>query len=140
MKIWPRTSQDLESKPCLAAPPCAASCFECRPDWRLDLVLNAGNLGCSDVIPVFESTDAAGFEEAVQSAMKQTLECCGYISKESIELPYNLCRYRDDAPPGSPNESPERRWVRALAPEFLDTVQKIGYKSLYGWSMRHRLD
>jgi len=140
LKIWPRTDQDLETRPCLAAPVCTASCFACRPDWRLNLVLNAGNTGCSDVVPVFESTDAESFDKVVRQAMDRTLACCGSVKKGAIELPYNLCRYRDDAPVMNPADSSERRWVRALVPDLADSVDKVGYRRVYGWKMRNRLD
>lgn len=140
LKIWPRTDQDLETRPCLASPVCAARCFACRPDWRLNLVLNAGNTGCSDAVPVFEATDEVSFDKIVRKAMDRTLACCGSVKKGAIELPYNLCRYREDAPVTNPADASERRWVKILWPDLAETVEKVVYRRVYGWSMRQRLD
>jgi hypothetical protein len=139
LRSWPRSDEDLETRPCLAAPVCAAACFACRPDWRLNLVLNAGNIACADTIPVFESTDEVTFNSMVQKAMDQTLSSCGCIARDVIELPYNLSRYRDDAPMGSSRESSERRWVNVLFPDMAERVDKVVYKRGYGWTMRKQL-
>jgi len=140
LKIWRRTDQDLESRPCLATSVCSASCFACRPDWRLNLVLNAGNHGSADKIPVFESVSEESFDMAVHHAMERTIVCCGCVSQTAIELPFNLSRYKDDAPLMAPDEASERGWARALAPDSVTTVKKITYSRNYGWSMRERLE
>lgn len=129
----------MEMLPCMSAPPCPATCFACRPDWRLNLVLNAGNSGCAEAIPVFEPMDEAAFDALVNSAMQKTLADCGVIGQDSIELPYSLCRYRDDAPPGGQQEPPERRWARALLLQTAEAV-KVGYCRTYSWSMRDQLE
>lgn len=137
LRTWARSDFDLEYRPSLAAPPCSASCFRCRADWRLNLVLNAGNMSCADQLPVFDdSLDERAFEELVEQAMWRTIgDGSGLAS--AVELPYNLYRYRDDAPPSaSPVESTERRWCRALGQP--DTVN-ARYVSTYSWSMRDRL-
>jgi len=144
LRIWPRTDEDMEMRPCMSAPPCPATCFGCRPDWRLTLVLNAGNSGCAEAVPVFEPMDEAAFDTLVNSAMQKTLADCAVFSQDSIELksvelPYSLCRYRDDAPPGGQQEPPERRWARALLPRATEAT-KIGYCHTYSWSMRDRLE
>mmetsp|Transcript_103220 Transcript_103220/g.205146 ORF Transcript_103220/g.205146 Transcript_103220/m.205146 type:complete len:945 (-) Transcript_103220:52-2886(-) len=139
LRIWPRTDEDMEMRPCLSAPSCPASCFGCRQDWRLNLVLNAGNSGCAEAIPVFEPMDKATFDALVNSAVQQTLADCAVISRDSIELPYSLCRYRDDAPPGGQQEPHERRWARALFPQAAEAA-KVGYCRTYTWSMRDRLE
>uniref|UniRef100_A0A7S1S1J8 DUF547 domain-containing protein n=1 Tax=Alexandrium catenella TaxID=2925 RepID=A0A7S1S1J8_ALECA len=138
LKIWPRTEDDLEKRPCMNAPPCSAACFGCRPDWRLNLVLNAGNQGSSDCVPIFEPMTDAAFADTVRRTVLRTLVACGSCVKDTVELPYTLCRYRDDAPPGLPGETPERRWVRALMPEVLQAGTRTAYGG-YGWTMRSRL-
>jgi len=141
MKIWKRTDEDLLMRPCLAAPVCPAACFACRPDWRLNLILNAGNQGSADAIPIFEPGDEAAFDQMVQHAMERTLASCGCVTKDAIDLPYNLYRYRGDAPPGAaPQESVERRWARAVLPHLADTGARVRYNQNYGWAMRQRLD
>lgn len=139
LKIWPRSGEDLENRPCCAAPMCAANCFACRPDWRLNLVLNAGNCGCADAVPVFESLDTADFDKYLQHAMQRTLSCCGSVNKDLVELPYNLYRYRDDAPDVAVHETPERRWVRAILHDTAQNPRKITYRKMYDWTMRQRL-
>jgi hypothetical protein len=139
LRVWPRGDEDMEMRPCMSAPPCPATCFACRPDWRLNLVLNAGNSGCAEAIPVFEPMDEAAFDALVNSAMQKTLADCGVIGQDSIELPYSLCRYRDDAPPGGQQEPPERRWARALLLQTAEAV-KVGYCRTYSWSMRDQLE
>jgi hypothetical protein len=140
-RIWERTDEDLEKRPCIAAPECSAACYSCRPDWRLNLVLNAGNVGSADAIPVFDICGGALFDKIVQSAVDRTLTCCGSVGKDVIELPYNLRRYREDAPVQTPRgETGERRWALALAPEAAKTANKICYSQKYGWAMRQRLE
>lgn len=138
LKIWPRTEEDLENRPCMNAPPCSASCFGCRADWRVNLVLNAGNHGSSDCVPVFEPMSESAFEATVRCAMERTLSSCGNSGKDTVELPYTLCRYRDDAPPGLAGDTHERRWVRAIMPELLEANTRVSYRS-YGWTMRPKL-
>lgn len=141
VRIWQRSDADLENRPCLAAPECSAACFACRPDWRLNLVLNSGNHGSADLLPVFEYSSEASFNQVVQQAMDRTIACCGRVSQSGIELPWTLSRYKDDAPLGkNPDETPERRWARALAPNALGGASKIAYSQIYGWKMRERLD
>eukprot|EP00928_Gymnodinium_smaydae_P044626 TRINITY_DN29762_c0_g1_i1.p1 TRINITY_DN29762_c0_g1~~TRINITY_DN29762_c0_g1_i1.p1 ORF type:complete len:992 (+),score=73.77 TRINITY_DN29762_c0_g1_i1:200-3175(+) len=148
LKTWKRSDADLEQRPCLAAPRAPASSFRCRPDWRLNLVLSAGNGGSSDSVPVFEHCDEAAFDALVERAMNRTLMCTGSVGNYSITLPYVLKRYRDDAPRNSicPDEDSEVRWARALFPDQFDTYAvaatrttrdpKIRYATTYDWSMR----
>jgi len=139
VRIWPRTEEDFETRPCMNAPPCPAACFSCRPDWRLNLVLNAANHGSADAVPVFEAMTEDQFERAIRRAIRSTLDCCGSTGREAIELPYSLYRYRDDAPPGAAGDTVERRWARALVPELLSANVRITFGT-YGWTMRPRLD
>lgn len=138
LRIWPRSDEELESRPCMNAPYSPAACFGCRGDWRLNLVLNAGNFGSAEAVPIFEKMSEPEFEEVLKSAIECTLRCCGSSSKDAIELPYTLCRYRDDAPAGSSGESAERRWARALLPGVLQANSRVSYRK-YAWSMRPRL-
>jgi len=142
LSTWPRSDEDLERRPCHAAAECSAAAFSCRPDWRLNLVLNAGNTEGADAIPIFESSDTSSFDQTLQAAIQQTLACCGTVSwdQKTIELPYNLYRYRDDAPFPTSQESTERRWARALFPEEEKAGMKITYRQVYRWSMRENLD
>lgn len=139
LKIWPRTDHDLENKPCLAAPTSPAASFSCRADWRLNLILNAGNYGSPDVLPVFESADEATFNATMKRTIDQTLVCCGRIGEDIVELPYSLCRYKDDAPAGTGKESSELRWARLVAPTNAQAGVKIVYRRQYGWAMRQHL-
>ncbi|CAK0897580.1 unnamed protein product [Prorocentrum cordatum] len=139
LKTWPRSDADLEERPCLHAPPCPASAFSCRPDWRLNLVLSAGNCGSSDALPVFEATDEASFDAAVQRAVDRTLLCCGSVGGDVVELPYNLSRYRGDLPGGCDREGSERRWAELLAPGSQAGAAAV-YRKEYSWSMRERLE
>jgi hypothetical protein len=139
LKMWNRTEEDFETRPCLLAPFNRSSCFASRPDWRLNLVLNAGNYGSAEGIPVFGRGSRASFENAVQLAMQKTLADCGKIGQDFVELPHVLCRFKNDAPPSSfVDDTPERRWLRALMPERTDIPSKITY-SQYSWRMRDRL-
>lgn len=139
LKVWPRSDEDLERRPCLAAPPCSAACFGGRPDWRLNLVLNAGNLSSADALPVFEASGEAAFEETVRRAMERTLTCCGSLGAEAVELPFALWRYRGDAPPGGVQEPPARRWAQALGPKLVQAGARVGFVGTYDWTMRERL-
>mmetsp|Transcript_19650 Transcript_19650/g.45792 ORF Transcript_19650/g.45792 Transcript_19650/m.45792 type:complete len:945 (-) Transcript_19650:73-2907(-) len=142
LSTWPRSDEDLERRPCHAAPECSSAAFGCRPDWRLNLILNAGNTEGADAIPIFEPGNSASFESTVQAAMDQMLSCCRAVNWEqkTIDLPYNLYRYRDDAPDPASLESTERRWAKALFPDAGKAGMKIGYRQVYRWSMREHLD
>lgn len=139
LRTWLRSDDDLQSKPCLAAPPCPAASFGCRADWRLNLVLNAGNYGSADALPVFESADEVNFNATMKRAMDRTLNGCGCISKDIVELPYNLFRYRDDLPASNRKEASEIQWARLLAPDYVQAGAKVAYCQQYGWAMRERM-
>jgi len=139
IRIWPRTDAELESRPCTAAPYAAAACFRCRPDWRINLVLSAGNYGSSDAIPVFEARNNQDFEEILHCAVTHSLAVLAHQTKDSIELPYSLYRYRDDAPECSPGDGHERRWLHALSPYGVPGLSKISYCRDYEWKMRGSL-
>jgi hypothetical protein len=141
VKIWARNADDLEKRPCTAAPPVTASCFRCRPDWRLNVVLNAGNIGSADALPIFETRSKNSFDANVANMIKRTLSCCARICNDSIQLPHTLRRYAGDAP-GSPSclESSELRWLNALLPESKLDASAVTYSKQYGWQMRERLE
>jgi len=142
LKIWRRSDEDLEMRPSLRAPPCPASCFKCQADWRLNLVLNPGLIGFSEKIPIFEPGSPGEIEDAIQAASDRAMTATGSVSAQSrsIELPYNLHRYRDDAP-GSPLVLPEKRWAMALSQCGAEAARwKITYAGAHSWALRNRLD
>jgi len=142
IRVWHRTEADLEERPCLSAPGCGASCFACRPDWRLNLILNAGNFSSADKVVVFDSGCDDLFDQTVQGAIKYTLSNCGSVNADLVELPHSLYRYRGDAPrdKGFEDKDTEACWVRALLPDRDAGSTKVVYRKDYTWRMRDRLE
>eukprot|EP00930_Biecheleria_cincta_P096035 TRINITY_DN8790_c0_g1_i2.p1 TRINITY_DN8790_c0_g1~~TRINITY_DN8790_c0_g1_i2.p1 ORF type:complete len:972 (+),score=180.55 TRINITY_DN8790_c0_g1_i2:54-2969(+) len=141
VRVWRRTDTELEDRPSLNAPANAASSFKCRPDWRLNLVLSAGNVSGSDRLPVFESMAENQFDALVARAMAHTLRTAGRLDKP-VQLPYVLYRFRGDAP-GPSSEGHDRRWMAALAPVLGSGAAsdgRVAYRTTYRWKMRDRLD
>jgi len=141
LRIWNRSDDDLENRPCLFAPPCPASCFKCQADWRLNLALNPGVEGLLTSVPVFEPGSPETIERTIATTVQKALACRGSISELRGEavLPYNLHRYRDDAP-GDHSLLPERRWVKALVPEADPSTWSISYTAAHGWALHESLD
>lgn len=140
LKAWLRSDEDLELRPCLDAPECPASAFRCRPDWRLNLVLSAGNFSSSGSVPIFEQFSGRAFDKLVTRAMHETMTTVGSVGS-TVVLPYTLQRYRGDAPLGLQGERSEFRWARALLKETNSKfLPKVVYSANYGWRMRDRLD
>lgn len=73
LKTWKRTDEDLEMRPCLAAPFAPSTAFRCRPDWRLNLVFSNGGFSTTDAIPVFDHLPKKEFDDLVARAMARTL-------------------------------------------------------------------
>jgi len=147
LRVWNRSDSDLENRPCLAAPPAKASQFRCRADWRLSLVLSAGNYSCSDSIPIFGNMSDEDFERYLNKAA-----CATLAATRSNELPYALYRYRDDAPPlpsgvsvRADEASSELRWscaVTRLHGKSVRTKEDITlmkFTNKYDWKMRPSL-
>lgn len=138
MSVWKRSEEQLEQRPCLGAPKCPAKAFQCRPDWRLNLVLSAGNLGSNNALPIFHSSNQLEFDALVARCMERTLALAGKVGQSGAELPYTLYRYRDDAPidARNPTDTTEMRWSRALFPQddYL-VLRKISYCTKYNWTM-----
>ncbi|CAE8584891.1 unnamed protein product, partial [Polarella glacialis] len=143
LKIWRRSDAELEERPCLRAPPlCPASAFRCRPDWRLNLVLSAGNAGSSNRLPLFERSSPQVFDALVERCMAHTLRCTGRVSADAVALPYTLYRWRGDAPAVPSLEGHERLWAAALAPLLGEgsPERSITYRRSYKWAMLERLE
>lgn len=138
VSVWRRDDKEFEDRPTFRAPSNPSSNFRCRPDWRLNLILCAGNMASSSRIPVFEKVSAEAFDALMNKAMEHFLGAAGRLDKKPLQLPYVLYRFRQDAP-GPPTEGYERRWATALAP-FLGDVDRIAYRNSYNWTMRERLD
>lgn len=138
VQVWRRDDKEFEERPALRAPYNPSSNFRCRPDWRLNLVLCAGNLASSSRLPVFDKMSAAAFHAMMSKTMEHFLGAAGRLEKKPMQLPYVLYRFRQDAP-GPPTEGHERRWATALAP-ILGDVDRIAYRNSYNWTMRERLD
>eukprot|EP00439_Symbiodinium_sp_Y106_P016870 s3249_g2.t1 len=130
-----------QERPSLRAPLNPGENFRCRPDWRLNLVLCAGNKASSSKVPVFEHMSADDFDKLVSKSMSHCLRAAGRLDKKPVQLPYVLYRFRADAP-GPATESPDRRWSSALSPLLEDASLegRLAYKSGYDWTMRERLD
>lgn len=141
VRVWRREPSELEERPSLRAPRNPGENFRCRPDWRLNLVLCAGNKASSSKVPVFEHMSADDFDKLVSKSMSHCLRAAGRLDKKPVQLPYVLYRFRADAP-GPATESPDRRWSSALSPLLEDTSieGRLAYKSGYDWTMRERLD
>lgn len=131
-KVRQRTNEIFEQCPEVSAPWSPGSAFSCLPDWRLNLVLSAGNESSSDTIPIFERCSRRAFEELIHRTMDHTLSLLGRFSSGTIELPYILRRYHEDAPRSAQTEKSELRWARALQ---LDLTARITYARHYNWKM-----
>lgn len=130
VQVWRRDDKEFEERPALRAPYNPSSNFRCRPDWRLNLVLCAGNLASSSRLPVFDKMSAAAFDAMMSKTMEHFLGAAGRLEKKPMQLPYVLYRFRQDAP-GPPTEGHERRWATALAP-ILGDVDRIAYRNPAG--------
>lgn len=136
LRAWKRSGEYLAQRPCLFAPTCPQEAFQCRPDWRLNLVLSSGAIDSLDALPVFTPCSQVEFEELISRAVDRVMLHVGNVSETTIQLPYNLCRYRDDAPPGDAKEPSEVRWARALYP---GKKVKASYSNKYDWTNREAL-
>merc|ERR1719329_378381 len=113
LKVWRRSDEDFETRPCIAAPVCPSAAFRPKPDWRLNLVLSAGNMSSADAVPVLEPCSVESLDVILQAVIARTMACAGRMDGAGVVLPYNLCRYRSDAP-GDEAERSEQRWARAI--------------------------
>eukprot|EP00927_Polykrikos_kofoidii_P071997 TRINITY_DN68171_c0_g1_i1.p1 TRINITY_DN68171_c0_g1~~TRINITY_DN68171_c0_g1_i1.p1 ORF type:complete len:497 (-),score=69.23 TRINITY_DN68171_c0_g1_i1:3-1412(-) len=134
-----RTAQQLERRPHWAAPPAPAAAFACRADWRLNLVLSAGNESSGPTIPVFERCSEEEFDARLTRAISATLASTGQVDGNggSVRLPYSLWRYRHDAPAGDNGEATEKRWARALG---FDPATRVKYSGRYNWRFRNTVE
>mmetsp|Transcript_16351 Transcript_16351/g.28670 ORF Transcript_16351/g.28670 Transcript_16351/m.28670 type:complete len:923 (-) Transcript_16351:32-2800(-) len=140
VRVWRRSDKELEDRPSLRAPVSPANVFQARPDWRLSLILSAGNLAGSDRIPVFERMSEKDFDRLLNQSMRHMLRITGRMDRKPVQLPYVLYRFRDDAP--GTGDGYERRWATALAPLLEGTSfdGRVGYRTSYKWAMRERLE
>mmetsp|Transcript_20319 Transcript_20319/g.36936 ORF Transcript_20319/g.36936 Transcript_20319/m.36936 type:complete len:904 (-) Transcript_20319:33-2744(-) len=143
------SEEDLTRKPTLAAPFSPSDAYMCQPDWRLNLVLSAGNLSSSDRVPVFERCTKEVLDQLVEVAMKRTLSIAGGMqtmqngssgANSTLELPYTLFRYNGDAP-GKMLERAEARWARLIFQHIasVDNSTKVTFARRYFWTMRESL-
>lgn len=136
LKVRKRSVEELEWRPCVNAPKCAAEVFECRADWRLNLVLSAGSLSSSNALPIFEDCSQEAFDAVIARCMQCTLARAGKVGQAAVELPNILHRYRDDAPAGRPRDTTQIRWACALFP---GKQLKLTYLRRYDWTMHLEL-
>lgn len=136
LKVWKRSTEQLEWRPCLGAPRCPREAFECRPDWRLNLVLSGGSLSTSNAFPIFQSCSKEEFEAVMARSVECSLARAGKVGQAVVELPHMLYRYRDDAPAGEPRDTTELRWARVLFP---GRQLKVSYLRRFYWAMHPEL-
>ncbi|CAJ1364857.1 unnamed protein product [Effrenium voratum] len=141
VRVWRRDDKEFEDRPAMQAPYNPSSNFRCRPDWRLNMVLCAGNLASSSKIPIFDRMSEKAFDELMTKSMEQCLRAAGRLDRKPIQLPYVLYRFRQDAP-GPATEGYDRRWATALEPLLQGTAYdgRVAYRSSYNWTMRDRLE
>ncbi|CAE7338639.1 CATSPER1, partial [Symbiodinium natans] len=73
VRVWRREPSELEERPSLRSPLNPGENFRCRPDWRLNLVLCAGNKASGSQVPVFEHMSADDFDKLVSKSMVHCL-------------------------------------------------------------------
>jgi len=136
IQVWQRSDNYLQERPCIIAPPCLANAFRCRRDWRLNFVINAGNMSSCDVVPIFERCPQTEFDAMVERATTYFVSTIGRLTNSAVELPYAIYRYRDDAPECPTTNKSEGRWAHALFP---GRRMNASYSKKYDWTMRPTL-